>query len=59
LEQFEFIQSQAGNAPVVGMFDFTALAVGGADETDRITPVGLNFEVKPGRSAFDGYHITL
>jgi len=41
------------------MFDFAALAEGGADETDRITPVGLNFEMKPGRIAFDGYYITL
>jgi hypothetical protein len=39
------------------MFDFALLAVGGADEADRITPVGLNFEVKPGRVALDGYYL--
>jgi hypothetical protein len=39
------------------MFDFAALAVRGADEADRITPVGLNFEVKPGRVALDGYYL--
>jgi hypothetical protein len=57
LEQFEFLQRQTGQAPVVGMFDFAVLAVGGADEAHRITSVGLNFEMKPGRVASDGYYI--
>jgi hypothetical protein len=40
------------------MFDFALLAVGGgADEADRVAPVGLNFEVKPGRVALDGYYL--
>jgi hypothetical protein len=33
------------------------LAVRGADEADRIAPVGLNFEVKARRITFDGYYI--
>jgi hypothetical protein len=37
------------------MFDFAVLAVGGADEADRIAPVVLDFEVEAGRGAFDGY----
>jgi hypothetical protein len=58
LEQFEFLQRQPGQAPVVGMFDFAVLAVGGADEAHRMTSVGLDFEMKPGRVAYDGYYIT-
>jgi hypothetical protein len=32
LNEFELIKAQAGNATVVGMFDFTFLAVGRASE---------------------------
>jgi hypothetical protein len=39
------------------MFDFALLAVRGADEADRVAPVGLNFEVTSGRVALDGYYI--
>ncbi|HEY3620684.1 MAG TPA: hypothetical protein VGK96_28100 [Candidatus Sulfotelmatobacter sp.] len=38
-----------------GMFDFALLAIGGADEADRITAVALNFEVKRGWFATNGY----
>ena len=37
------------------MFDFAILAIGRADETDRITAVTLNFEMKGKRFAFNGY----
>jgi hypothetical protein len=37
------------------MFDFAVLAIGRADEADRITAVALNFEMKGKRFAFDGY----
>jgi hypothetical protein len=40
---------------VSGVFDFAVLAIGRADEADRITAVALNFEMKGKRFAFDGY----
>jgi hypothetical protein len=36
------------------MFDFAALAIGGADKADRITAVALNFEMKGNCFAFNG-----
>jgi len=39
---------------VSGVFDFAVLAIGRADEADRITAVALNFEMKGKRFAFDG-----
>jgi hypothetical protein len=39
------------------MFDFAALAEGGADEPDGVAPVVLDFEVEAGRGTFDGYQI--
>jgi hypothetical protein len=41
---------------VSGVFDFAVLAIGRADEADRITAVALNFKMKGKRFAFDGYH---
>ena len=38
-----------------GMLDFAIFAKGRADETDRITAVALNFEVKRGWFATNGY----
>jgi hypothetical protein len=40
------------------MFDFAMLAIGGADEADRITAVALNFEVKRERFALNGHQIS-
>ena len=40
------------------MFDFAVLAIGRADQADRITAVALNFEMKGKRVAFDGYQIS-
>ena len=39
--------------PWLGMFDFALLAIGGADEADRITSVEVNFEVKAEGFAFN------
>jgi hypothetical protein len=44
---------------VGGMLDFAIFAKGRADETDRITAVALNFEVKEKRCAFNGYRISM
>src|ERR1700755_1744876 len=41
------------------MLDFAIFAKGRADETDRITAVALNFEVKGKRFAFNGYRISI
>ena len=41
------------------MLDFAIFAKGRADETDRITAVALNFEVKGKRFAFNGYLISI
>src|ERR1700687_4028615 len=41
------------------MFDFAVLAIGRADETDRITAVALNFEMKGQRFAFNGHQISI
>jgi hypothetical protein len=37
------------------MLDFAIFAKGRADETDRITAVALNFEMKGKRFAFNGH----
>ena len=42
-----------------GMLDFAIFAKGRADETDRITAVALNFEMKGKRFAFNGYRISI
>src|ERR1700676_122072 len=42
-----------------GMFDFAVLAIGRADEADRITAVALNFEMKGKRFAFNGHQMSL
>jgi hypothetical protein len=44
---------------VGGMLDFAIFAKGRADETDRITAVALNFEMKGKRFAFNGYRISI
>ena len=41
------------------MLDFAIFAKGRADETDRITAVALNFEMKGKRYAFNGYQISI
>jgi hypothetical protein len=41
------------------MLDFAIFAKGRADETDRITAVALNFEMKGKRFAFNGYRISI
>src|SRR5258708_5954743 len=40
------------------MFDFAVLAIGRADEADRITAVPLNFEMKGQRFAFNVHQIS-
>src|SRR5271169_1469342 len=40
------------------MFDFAVLAIGRADEADRITAVALNFKMKGKRCAFNGHQIS-
>jgi hypothetical protein len=52
------LQSQAGDAAVGGMFDFAVLAIGRADQADRITAVALNFEMKWQRFALNGHQIS-
>jgi hypothetical protein len=41
------------------MLDFAIFAKGRTDETDRITAVTLNFEMKGKRFAFNGYRISI
>src|SRR5258707_11939957 len=41
------------------MLDFTIFAKGRADETDRITVVALNFEMKGKRFAFNGHQMSI
>src|SRR5271166_5462133 len=41
------------------MFDFAVLAIGRADQADRITAVALNFEMKWQRFAFNGHQISI
>jgi hypothetical protein len=55
LQQFESLESQAGDAAVSGVFDFAVLAKGRADEADRSTAVALNFEMKGEWFAFNGH----
>src|SRR5271166_5748178 len=40
------------------MFDFAVLAIGRADQADRITAVALNFEMKGERFASNGHQIS-
>src|ERR1700676_2666499 len=42
-----------------GVFDFAVLAIGRADEADRITAVALNFEMKGKRFAFNGHQMSI
>ena len=55
MQQFELPQTQAGDAPVSGMFDFAILAIGGADEADRIAAGALNLEMEGKRFSFNGH----
>jgi hypothetical protein len=41
------------------MLDFAIFAKGRADETDRITAVALDFEMKGKRFAFNGYPMSI
>jgi hypothetical protein len=59
LQQFELLKSQAGNAAVGGTSDFALLAIGRAEEADRITAVALDFEMKGKRFAFNGHPISI
>ena len=58
MNQFELVKSKAGDATVVGMFDFAVFTKGRAEEADRITAVALNFEMKGKRFAFNGHQIS-
>src|SRR5208283_658830 len=58
LQQSELLQSQAGDAPMARVLDFAMLAIGRAEEADRITAVALNFEMKWQRFALDGHQIS-
>jgi NAD(P)-dependent dehydrogenase (short-subunit alcohol dehydrogenase family) len=52
--------AEAGAAVAVGgMLDFAIFAKGRADETDRITAVAPNFEMKGKRFAFNSYHTSI
>ena len=42
-----------------GVLNFTLLAIGGAEEADRITAVALNFEMEGERLAFNGHKISI
>ena len=41
-----------------GVFDFAVLAIGRADQADRITAMALNFEMKGKGFALNGHHIS-
>jgi hypothetical protein len=45
LNELELIEGQAGDAAVIGVLDFVALAVGGAQDADRVGAVRLDFEM--------------
>jgi hypothetical protein len=55
LDEFEFVQREPGDPSVIGMFDLTVLAKGGADQTVIVFAVGLDFEVEIGWSGHSGY----
>jgi hypothetical protein len=55
LNEFELIEGQAGDAAVVGVLDFVALAEGGAQDPDRIGAVSLDFEMNGSVWFQDGY----
>ncbi len=45
LDELELIEAQAGDASMVGVLDFIAVAERGAQDADGIGPVTLNFEM--------------
>src|SRR5208283_941807 len=59
LQQSELLQSQAGDAPMGRVLDFAMLAIGRAEEADRITAVALNFEMKGKWFASDGHQTSI
>ena len=57
LNEFELIQSQAGDATVVGVLDLAVLAEGRAQEADRLSSMGLDLEMNRADWFQDGYII--
>lgn len=55
LDEFELIEDQPGDAAVIGVFDFVAIAEGGAQDADRAGPVSLDFEVNASDWLQGGY----
>ncbi len=49
LQQFEFVEGQAGDAAVIGVVNLAVEAEGGADEAVVILAVGLDFQMEVGR----------
>ena len=50
LQEFEFVEREAGNAAVIGVLDLAIEAEGGADEAVMIFAVGLDFQMEIVRS---------
>jgi hypothetical protein len=57
-DEFELIQSQAGDTAVVGMLDFAVLAEGGAQDADRLGSMGLDLEMDRADGFQDGHIIS-
>jgi hypothetical protein len=55
--ELEGFQGQTGDTAVIGMFDGIVFGIteGGADDTDGIGPMGLDFEVQSSRRIHNGY----
>jgi hypothetical protein len=59
LNELELIEGQAGDAAVIGVLDFVALAERGAQHADRISPVSLDFEMNGADWLQGGYSMSL
>jgi hypothetical protein len=48
-KEFELLERQARETPVIGVFDLASLAIGGTDEAVRLGAVLLDLEVEAAR----------
>ncbi len=55
MNQFELVETEACDAPVVGVFNLLLLAVGGAKNANGLGAMSLDFEMERTGGFHDGY----
>ena len=59
MDEFELVQGQSSDAAVILMFNEAFVAIRGAQDTDGVSAVGLDFEMNRGSGFHDGYTILI